>query len=197
MYLFGASGHGKVIADIAIANHVKIKAFIDQDVTKKECYGIPVLNDLPENNERLIISIGNNLTRKKIADKINNEIGTLIHPRSVISETAKIGSGTVIMGGVTINADSTIGKHCIINTNSSVDHECNLGNFVHISPNAALAGNVYVGEGTHIGIGAVIIQGIRIGKWCVIGAGAVIINDVPDYSVVVGNPGKIIKKNII
>ena len=44
-----------------------------------------------------------------------------------------------------------------------------------------------------IGIGAVIIQGIKIGKWAIIGAGAVIANDIPDYAMVVGVPGKIIK----
>ncbi|WP_114820311.1 acetyltransferase [Chryseobacterium sp. KLBC 52] len=197
MYLFGASGHGKVIADIAAANDIKIKAFIDQDVTKKECYGFPVLNNLPEDKEKLIIAIGNNFTRKKIAEQIKHEIGILIHPKSIISGSVKIERGTVIMGGVVINADTVIGKHCIINTNASVDHDCVVEDFVHISPNSALAGGVEVGEGSQIGIGASVIQGIKIGKWCVIGAGAVIIADVPDYSIVVGNPGRIIKKNII
>ncbi|WP_426479696.1 acetyltransferase [Chryseobacterium sp. CBSDS_008] len=197
MYLFGASGHGKVIADIAAANDIKIKAFIDQDISKNECYGFPVLNHLPEGKERLVISIGNNLTRKKIAEQVKNEIGTLIHPKSIISDSVKIEEGTVIMGGVVTNADTAIGKHCIINTNASVDHDCVIEDFVHISPNSALAGGVTVGEGSQIGIGASVIQGIKIGKWCVIGAGAVVISDIPDYSVVVGNPGRIIKKNII
>lgn len=197
MYLFGASGHGKVIADIAAANDIKIKAFIDQDITKNECYGFPVFNNLPEDKEKLVISIGNNLTRKKISEQIKNLIGTLIHPKSIVSDSVNIEEGTVVMGGVVINADTTIGKHCIINTNASVDHDCIIEDFVHISPNSALAGGVKVGEGSQIGIGASVIQGIKIGKWCVIGAGAVIIADIPDYSVVVGNPGRIIKKNII
>lgn len=68
-----------------------------------------------------------------------------------------------------------------------------LGDFVHISPNAALSENVEIGEGSHIGVGASVIQGVKIGKWCTVGAGAAIINDVPDYSVVVGVPGRIIK----
>jgi acetyltransferase EpsM len=197
MYLFGASGHGKVIADIAAASGIEIKAFIDHDISKTECYGFPVLKTIPDNTDHLVISIGNNLTRKKIAEQIDKEIGTLIHPKSIISGSVKIEEGTVIMGGVVINSDTAIGKHCIINTNASVDHDCVIEDFAHISPNSALAGGVEVGEGSQIGIGASVIQGIKIGKWCVIGAGAVIINDIPDYSVVVGNPGRIIKKNII
>jgi acetyltransferase EpsM len=194
MYLFGASGHGKVVADIAIENGIEITAFIDHDVNKTECYGFPVIHNIIDKEKPLIITIGDNLARKAIAEKIANKVEKLIHPKSIISNTSKIGKGTVVMGGATINADSCIGEHCIINTNSSIDHECHIEDFVHISPNVALAGNVYIGEGSHIGIGAAIIQNINIGKWCVIGAGAVILKDVPDYSVVVGNPGRIIKK---
>jgi acetyltransferase EpsM len=83
--------------------------------------------------------------------------------------------------------------NCIINTNASVDHHCIIEDFVHIAPSSTLCGNVKVGEGSHVGAGSTIIQNIRIGKWCVIGAGAVITKDIPDYSLVVGVPGKIIK----
>ncbi|MDQ0593053.1 sugar O-acyltransferase (sialic acid O-acetyltransferase NeuD family) [Chryseobacterium ginsenosidimutans] len=194
MYLFGASGHGKVVADIAIETGINITAFIDDNINKAECYGFPVIHDVIDKEKPLIITIGNNNIRKAIAEKIVNKIETLVHPGSIISRTSKIGKGTVVMGGVTVNADSYIGEHCIINTNSSIDHDCHLEDFVHISPNVALAGNIHVGEGSHIGIGASVIQNVHIGKWCVIGAGAVILKDVPDYSVVVGNPGRIIKK---
>ncbi|WP_415328645.1 acetyltransferase [Chryseobacterium sp. MMS23-Vi53] len=193
MYLFGASGHGKVVADIAIDKGISITAFIDDDTNKIECYGFPVIQKIMDSKIPLIITIGDNLIRKKIAGKIINNLETLIHSRSIVSPTSKIGKGSVIMGGVTINADSFIGEHCIINTNASIDHECYIENFVHVSPNAALAGNVQVGEGSHIGIGATVIQNIKIGKWCIIGAGAVILKDVPDYSVIVGNPGRVIK----
>jgi acetyltransferase EpsM len=198
IYLFGASGHGKVISDIAHSIDVQVEAFIDNDIDKTECYHLPVFNKIPDNNNPLVVSIGNNQIRKKIVREISDKrFISLIHQQSIISPSVKIDLGTVIMGGTTINAEVIIGKHCIINTNASVDHECEIEDFVHISPNVALAGGVQIGEGTHIGIGAIVIQGIKIGKWCMIGAGAVIINDIPDYSVVVGNPGKIIKKNII
>jgi len=50
-------------------------------------------------------------------------------------------------------------------------------------------------EGPHVGAGAVVIPNIIIGKWVTIGAGAVIIKDIPDFAVVVGNPGRVIKIN--
>ncbi|WP_312900830.1 acetyltransferase [Chryseobacterium taichungense] len=194
MYLYGASGHGKVVAEVAEESGYNIEAYIDMNLSKNELLNYTVHHNPPSKHIDVVVSIGNNKIRKNIVEEntLFNYI-TLIHPKSSVSKRAHIEEGTVVMAGVTINASVNIGKHCILNTNSSIDHDCVLEDFVHISPNAALGGSVYVGEGTHVGIGACIIQGIRIGKWCTIGAGAVIINDIPDGSTVVGNPGKIIK----
>ncbi|WP_333662902.1 acetyltransferase [Chishuiella changwenlii] len=197
MYLYGASGHGKVIAEIAEEINIKIDAFIDANEKVDKILNYKVLHKLPKSPIEMIISIGDNLVRKNIVDA-NPQFKyiTLFHPNSFISKRANIGSGSVIMAGVSINSETYIGSHCIVNTNSSIDHECQLEDYVHISPNVGLAGNVTIGEGTHVGIGANIIQQVKIGKWCIIGAGSVVINDVPDYAVVVGNPGQIIKFNI-
>ncbi|MHA6697205.1 acetyltransferase [Chryseobacterium sp. A321] len=194
MYLIGASGHGKVIADIAELNDFKIKAFIDEDKTKNSFVDYPVLHTFPQNKVIATICIGNNVIRKRIYEaNTHMSFRTLIHPNSTVSNRAKIEEGTVVMAGVTVNSECMIGKHCILNTNASIDHDCAIEDFAHISPNVGLAGNVTIGEGTHVGIGANVIQGVKIGKWCTIGAGAVILGDVPDYSTVVGNPGRIIK----
>lgn len=197
-YLYGASGHGKVIVEIAEELNFSIDGFIDGNHELKSVFDYKVIHEVPSSINQLVISIGNNTVRKKFAEQYHNlEFITLIHPKSNISTRAVIGKGTVIVAGATINSEVTIGDHCIINTNATIDHECIIENYVHVSPNATLAGNVKVGEGTHIGIGAAVIQGIKIGKWCTIGAGAVIIKDIPDGSTVVGNPGRIIKNTAV
>jgi sugar O-acyltransferase (sialic acid O-acetyltransferase NeuD family) len=201
MYLFGASGHCKVIIDIILKSNIEvIEYIIDDNPTKGEINTIPILKTPNHDyfiDKSLIISIGNNEIRKKIANRFLSNYLIAIHPKSTLGINVSVNEGTVIMAGAIINSDVIIGKHCIINTNAVVEHDCYLENFVHISPSASLAGNVFVGEGTHVGIGAVIIQGVKIGKWVTIGAGAVILHDVPDFAVIVGNPGKIIKYNSI
>lgn len=194
MYLYGASGHGKVVAEVAEECGYNIEAYIDENPLKEKVLSYPVLHEIPPHEIEILISIGNNRVRKRIVAQGDQfRYATLIHPKSIISKRVKIGEGTIVMPGVTINAIVKVGRHCIVNTNASIDHDCVLEDFVHISPNVALGGNVYVGEGTHVGIGVNVIQGITIGKWCTIGAGAVIISDVPDGCTVVGNPGRIIK----
>jgi len=196
--LYGASGHAKVIIDALKGASDNALTVIDDNPKSTHILGIPIahaaeidLNTL----KNVIISIGNNKVRKKISAMLDATYVNAIHNSAVISPFSKIGKGTVVMAGACINPDAVIGDHCIINTGAVVEHDANIANFVHISPSASLAGNVAVGEGTHVGIGAVVIQGVSIGKWATIGAGAVIIKNVPDYAVVVGNPGKIIKYN--
>ena len=197
MIVYGASGHGKVIIEILESMGEPVieiwddadKAPIWEYVVKKPAYAGVALSD------RLVISIGANATRKKVAERVGRTVtfGTAIHATAFISKRATVGEGTVVMAGVTVNADTLIGKHSIINTSASIDHDCVLEDYVHISPNATLSGDVQVGEGTHIGSGASVIQGIKIGKWCTIGAGAVIIRDIPDHATAVGNPARVIK----
>lgn len=200
MDIIGAGGHAKVVLDILLESNQEITGIWDENpmvsILGYEIKGnFNAFKEHPSN--QVIIAIGNNLTRKKLASELKNNIAIAIHPKSSVSKHSKIGVGTMIMANATINANSSIGKYVIINTNSSVDHDCVIGDFVHISPKAGLGGNVIVGEGTHIGLGASIIQGITIGKWATIGAGAVILKDIPDYAVVVGNPGRIIRYNQI
>lgn len=198
VYLYGASGHGKVVAEILEKNKKSIQAVFDDNPACTSLLDYPVpgafARDSFPQDAQLIITIGNNSVRKKIAQQLSDvPFATAIHPAASISARSTIGAGTVIMAGVSVNSSVVMGQHVILNTNCSIDHDCELGDFVHISPNAALAGNVKIGEGTHVGIGACVIQGMNIGSWAIIGAGTVVITDVPDHAVVVGNPGKIIR----
>ncbi|MEX6626280.1 acetyltransferase [Tenacibaculum salmonis] len=194
--LFGASGHGKVIKDIAINNTIEVLTFVDDNPKLEVLHNISVIKSAEiksVDTENFIISIGNNEIRKKIANKLNVNFSSLIDKTAIISKSAKIAEGTVVMPSAVINADVKIGKHCIINTASIIEHDCIIENYVHVSPNATITGAVLIKEGTHIGAGAIVIPGVKIGKWATIGAGTVVIKDIPDYAVVVGNPGRIIK----
>jgi sugar O-acyltransferase (sialic acid O-acetyltransferase NeuD family) len=194
MYLFGAGGHARVIIDILESMGTKVDALIDQDESIDSLQGYPVYHEYKDFSP-VIISIGNNVTRKKVAERINCEFGKAIHPSAIVSKRAHIDVGTVVMQGAIIQPDAVINKHCIINTGASVDHECVIGDYAHIAPHATLCGNVHVGEGTWIGAGTVIIPGVKIGKWCMIGAGSVVVRDIPDNVVAYGNPCRVARLN--
>jgi sugar O-acyltransferase (sialic acid O-acetyltransferase NeuD family) len=157
--------------------------------------GLDLNRNLSEINSQFnsIIAIGDNEVRKKLSLTIESDYGIVKHSTSVISSSVTIGEGSMVLHQATIQVDCKVGKHVIINTAASVDHDCLIEDYVHIAPGSVLCGNVKIGEGTFIGAGTTIIPNVSIGKWCTIGAGSVIIKDVPDFAVVVGNPGRIIK----
>lgn len=193
MYLYGASGHGKVVKDILEARGIEVEAFVDDDINIQQLSGIPVLHN-SEGLPQIIVSIGINSTRKKIVEKLSCHFGNAIHPSAIISPSAIIGEGTVVMPGVIINADVVIGKHCIINTGASIDHECIIGDYCHIAPHVTLCGQVHVGEGTLVGVGVSVIPCVSIGDWCTIGAGAAVVSNIPSHCIAMGVPAKIKKQ---
>ena len=192
LIIIGASGHGKVIADIAVRNGYEEIVFLDDDENVKECAGFPVIGKTREALQLdgdKIVAIGNPKIRERIQEDISG-IVTLIHPDAVISRRVEIGEGSVIMAGAVVNTDVVIGKGCIINTAASVDHDCMLGDFVHVSVGSHLSGTVNVGKRTWIGAGATVSNNVNICGDCMIGAGAVVIKDIDKPGTYIGVPAR-------
>jgi UDP-N-acetylbacillosamine N-acetyltransferase len=193
IYIYGASGHGLVVADIAKACGYKKVIYIDDGDNNYSTF-----DDIKNSKgNSIVFGIGDNTIRKKLFEKVkkyNFKIPVLIHPNAIISSEVDIGEGTVIMPQAVINAKSQIGRGVIINTSSVIEHENKIEDFVHISPSVTLAGNVKIKEQTHIGIGSCIIQGIKIGENSMIGAGSVVLKDIGNQKVAYGNPCKVIKE---
>lgn len=192
--IIGASGHGKVVADIARKNGYSEIVFLDDDENIRECGTYPVIGNSSQAGRidaDVIVGIGNAGVRKQIQESIPDEkLVTLIHPDAVVAEDVVMGVGTVVMAGAVINPGTHIGKGCIINTCSSVDHDCSVGDYVHIAVGSHLCGTVFVGNGTWIGAGATVSNNVSICSDCMIGAGAVVVDDIQESGTYVGVPAK-------
>jgi sugar O-acyltransferase (sialic acid O-acetyltransferase NeuD family) len=200
LYIAGASGHGKVVADIAYqTKEYEQIFFLDDDREKKECMGLPVVGviqvyDFMKSEEcEVIVAIGNNRIRKKkqeMYEQAGIKIATLIHPTAVLALDVHIGEGTVIMANAVVNIGTVLGKGCIINTAATVDHDNVIGEYSHISVGSHLAGTVTVGNMVWIGIGAVVSNNLTICEECYIGAGAVVVKDIEQTGTYIGVPAR-------
>lgn len=198
LYIIGASGHGKVVADIAKLNGYKSIFFLDDDKEKKSCGRYQVVGtsyDIGDGD--VIVAIGDARFRRKISERYKDKLVTLIHPDAIIADDVKIGVGSVVMAGAVINPSTVIGDGCIINTGATVDHDNVIGNYCHISVGSHLTGTVHIGDETWIGAGAVVSNNVNICGFCMIGAGAVVIRDIDVPGTYVGVPAKAIKTNMI
>ncbi|MCP4323692.1 MAG: acetyltransferase [Psychromonas sp.] len=202
--IIGASGHGKVLADIALQVGWSSVVFFDDaypTLTSIELWKVVgTTNDFIESAtefDGVIVAIGNNQIRLKIQTRLtqaNCNVVNLIHPHATVSQFVKLGSGNVIMAGAVISPFVTIGNACIINSNAVVEHDCILSDAVHLSPASALAGGGKVGLCSWIGIGAVTKQMLTITEHVIVGAGASVVNDLTFSGTYIGVPArKIIK----
>ena len=198
--VIGASGHGKVVADIVRRSGDTLLGFLDDNERlPTEVAGIPVLGKVEDYvkypEASFIIGIGNSVVREKIAHQLCDvHWYTAIHPSAVISALdTRIGVGSVVMANAVINPSAHIGEHCIINTSAVVEHDNRVENFAHISVGAKLGGTVSIGTHVWVGIGSTIVNNITICDHCTIGAGAVVIHDIKESGTYVGVPARKIK----
>jgi len=199
--ILGASGHGKVIAEIAELSGYQKIVFFDDNKTEKLFEFWKIQGDTKNLISNLsifdacIVAIGNNKIRMEKINLLllnNANIISLIHPLASVSLYSKIQKGSVVMAGAVINPFVNIGISCIINTNSTIEHDCMIGHGVHVSPNVAIAGGVSVGDETWIGIGSSVKQNIKIGSHVILGIGSVLLKNLPNKVTAYGIPAKII-----
>ena len=199
--IVGASGHGKVVADIAEQLGFIVKFYDDAYPNKTHIEHWPIYGSCADlialnkagnkRNINAIVAIGNNQIRQQKVELLKQNsfnLITLIHPTAVISRYASVAQGSVVFAGAIINAFANIGVGCIVNTSAIIEHDCVIGDFTHICPNVALAGGVSVGYKSWVGIGSQVRQLITIGNNCVIGAGSTVVKNIPDNVTAFGSP---------
>lgn len=201
--VLGASGHGKVVADVAeLVGWNEVVFFDDAWPGVKQNGHWQVVGDTAvllkdiSAFDGAVIAIGNNRIRQikqRDLKASGAQLVSVIHPAAVVSRYAKVGEGAVIFASAVINTCAEVGEGCIVNTGVVIEHDCVVGEFAHVSPNSILAGGVKVGSLAWVGACASVRQLIEIGKGSIVGMGAVVTKDVPPEVTVVGNPAKTIE----
>lgn len=203
--IYGAGGHGKVVADILERQpEYRLAGFLDDNpgLWGEEIFGYKVLGgldtlrDIDPARYLIVAAVGDNRGRRELVarlDAFGCRYARAIHPSAQIARDVSIGPGSMIVARAVINPSSRIGSHVIVNTGAIIEHDCTIGDFVHVSPASAMAGNVNIGEASHIGMGCSVLPGINIGADCIIGAGSVVNRDIEGGITAVGVPARPIK----
>jgi len=205
--IWGAGGHGAVVADIVqLEGRYEIAGFLDDGESGRVggmYLGLPILGGrnqlsrlVTQGIGYILFAFGDNAARLHLSELVAEHglrLAVAIHPRATVARSADVGPGTVIAAGAVVSAAAVIGASVIINTCASVDHHCVVEDGVHIAPGAHLASHVRIARGAWVGVGASVRERVRIGATSIIGVGSAVVSDIPAGVVAYGVPAAIMK----
>jgi acetyltransferase EpsM len=205
LYVFGASGHGKVVAEAALASQrFLLKGFLDDDPARhgSTVLGLPVAGGIEatrglQGQVQVALGIGSNRARLDVRERLVREghtVASVVHPSALVASGVRLGDGTYVGPQAVIHTDAQVGRACIVNSAAVVEHDGVLGDGVHVAPGAVLGGTVTLGEGVHVGINASVLPNLSVGDWSVVGAGAVVVRSIPACVVVAGVPARVLRE---
>jgi acetyltransferase EpsM len=210
--ILGGSGNGTVIASTIedcrkAGQSIECAGFLN-DGDAKAIQGYPVLGgirdgkwkNLPEDISFIyaLSTVKKAYERYQLLKSLEIPIerfATVVHPTAVVSGQADLGRGVAIMPMALVSPGVTIGDHSHLYAQAFVGHDATIGKMAFLSANSHTGGSVIVKNGAHIGIMSTSIERVTIGEYAVVGAGSVVLRDVPDRSIVVGNPARVIREN--
>ncbi|HEY4185082.1 MAG TPA: acetyltransferase [Polyangia bacterium] len=202
--VYGAGGHGRVVADAALSAGFELLGFLDDALpVGHDIFGWRVLGNADWLRGRLDVAValgvGANAARARAAETLTRAgatLATVVHPSAVLSPRAEVGAGTVVFALAVLNVGARVGTGAIINSGAVVEHDVVIGDFAHVASNAALAGGARLGAQALLGTGANVLPACTIGDRSIVGAGAVVNRDVPTDVTVAGVPARLLESSV-
>lgn len=199
LVIVGAGGHGREVADVALAAGHTVRGFIDDGAPDLEPLqrrraellgGTALLDGL---DDEVLLGIGDSASRARLDQTVQAlqlRSPAIVHPAATVGTDVELGPGTVLAAGARLTTHIVIGRHGYVGPNATIGHDAVLADHVTVLPGATISGSVHLAQGVTIGTGAAVRQGVVVGAGATVGAGAVVIADVVAGSTVVGVPAR-------
>jgi UDP-perosamine 4-acetyltransferase len=190
--VWGAGGHGRVVADLARALGHEVAGYTDADPSRADIAETDMLAWLEADGGRVLaLGVGDNTIRLARARALPAaRLPALAHPAAVLGSGIDRGAGSVVLAGAVLNTGASLGMAVIVNTAAVIEHDVEVGDGAHVSPGAVVAGGASVGVLAWVGANATVLPGVRVGEGAIVGAGAVVVASVPPGVTVAGVPAR-------
>lgn len=209
LFVYCAGGFGLEVMDLARRINLSQKkwehiGFIDDVHAQNEYYDTDlysfnyVENHFNRNTFEIVIANGEPFAREALYNKLKSSgirLATLVDSTAVISKTAKLDEGVIVLAFDFISSEVIIEANTALYTNSFIGHNSKIGANCVVSSGVNIAGHCNIGKNTFVGMGTKVKQKISVGKETIIGMGSVVLDDIQEGTVAYGYPAKSIRKN--
>lgn len=185
LIILGAGGHGKCVAEAAIAMDIwggicflddcwpEIPQLLNGSLLGRTDH----LGQIAQQHDQVIVAIGNNTLRQQLQNKLIKEgysIATVIHPSAVVSPTAVIDAGSVVLALAVLGSHASIGQGCIVNVHTTVDHDVKISDFAHLGIGVRLCAGSTIGPSAWLQAGCITIYQAQVAKDQIVSVGTIV-----------------------
>ena len=211
LLIYGAGAAAEEIYDLVYRNDMMNGRYSavyylvdDEYYIQPELAGVKIVkyssykNEIIEEKE-VVIAMGEPKERYNMyckAKKDGLSFATLIDCTATISKTATIAQGCIVYAGAVVSSEAEIQENCMLMFHSIIGHHAVIRRNSVVCPKANVGGFSRVGEEAFIGLGSSMLQHVNVGSHAIVGLGSMVFRDVPDNTVVIGNPARVTRGNV-
>lgn len=200
--IYGTGEYAKAVFEILSLRDVPVAGFLDPDPSRRNTLFLsrPVLGSEVAilsgaiTFHAAVIAVENPPARARIAETFRTAgipLFSAIHPHAVISPSARLEAGCVVLPGVIVGPEAEVAEGAALHAGVILETGAHVGAFCTLAPAAVIGPGASVADRSFIGARATVMEKCAVGSHVMVGAHSLVLTDLPDHVLAYGTPAQV------